>query len=238
MKKVIIILIVFLIGSNAVAQQFVSIGTITYERTINMWADLPATHFEEFKKMIPQYKKDLFALTFTPQKSLYTPQGESKKFMIPIPAADNIVFTDFEAGKTVSSKNVFENNYLIEEALRNATWKIKDDLREIAGYTCRRATTVLFDSVFVVAFYTDQIIPPAGPESFNGLPGAILGLVINRLHTTWYATAVEIDGVEQKKIVPPVKGTKTSMADLIQKISQLIKNFGSQGDRLIWMIEV
>jgi GLPGLI family protein len=30
------------------------------------------------------------------------------------------------------------------------------------------------DSVFIVAFYTDQIVTSGGPESFNELPGMIL----------------------------------------------------------------
>lgn len=238
MKKLSFIILLLIAGSTLNAQVYITSGKITYERRINMWADLNESHFEGFKKMIPQYKVDQFTLTFNEQKSLYAPHGEMQKIMMPIPASDNVVYTDFNSRMQTSSKNVFEKSFIIEEALRNATWKIKDDFRDIAGFNCRRATTLLFDSVFVVAFYTDEIIPSAGPESFHGLPGAILGLVINRLHTTWYATKVEVDQIDEKKIIPPQRGTKTSMADLRNHLSGMIKNFGAMGNRLIWMVEI
>lgn len=223
---------------QAGAQVYISSGKITYERKMNLWADLKETHFEGFKKMIPEYKTDRFVLTFDTGRSLYTPAGAQQKLMMPLPASENVVFTDFTTGWQTASKTVFEKTFIIEEALRKATWKIKDDFRDIAGFNCRRATTILFDSVFVVAFYTDEIIPSAGPESFHGLPGAILGLVINRLHTTWYATAVEATEVDRKQLTAPSKGNKTSMAALRDHLNGMIKNFRAMGERLLWMVEI
>lgn len=217
---------------------YVSSGKITYERKMNLWAQMSGNVFEGFKSRIPEYKSDLFSLSFTTEKSLYAPAGEVKKFFISLPANDNIVFTDFTTGKSIASKNVFEKNYLIENGLKDAVWKIKDDFREIAGYNCRRATTILFDSVFVVAFYTDQIIPSAGPESFSGLPGTILGLVINRLHTTWYATRVEIDGIDEKKISPPVKGNKITPAELEKALQEPLKMLGNAAEKMIWAVRI
>ncbi len=78
-----------------------------------------------------------------------------------------IVFSDFANDKYIAKKHVFEKTFLIEDSLRNAKWKIKNDFREIAGFNCRRATTIIMDSVFVVAFYTDEITVPGGPESFR-----------------------------------------------------------------------
>ena len=46
----------------------------------------------------------------------------------------------------------------------------QDDRR----FLCRKALTKICDSVVVVAFYTNEIIPSGGPESFGGLPGMIL----------------------------------------------------------------
>ena len=51
---------------------------------------------------------------------------------------------------------------------------------------------MVMDSIVVIAFYTDEILTSGGPESFNGLPGMIMGLAIPRLHTTWYATKLAL----------------------------------------------
>jgi GLPGLI family protein len=94
------------------------------------------------------------------------------------------------------------------------------------------------DSVFVVAFYTDEITIPGGPESFNGLPGMILGLVINRLHTTWYATKVELNGVNVKDIVPPQKGKVTTNAELMETLKKSLSDWGEYANRNIWAIMI
>jgi GLPGLI family protein len=86
-------------------------------------------------------------------------------------------------------------------------WKITNEPRTIAGFECRKAVARIFDSVVVIAFYTDEIMPSSGPESFGGLPGMILGLAIPRLHTTWYATKLELIDVSGQ-IIAPKEGKK------------------------------
>ena len=72
----------------------------------------------------------------------------------------------------------------------------------IAGFNCRKAVTKIFDSVYVFAFYTDEIIISGGPCSINGLPGMILGVTIPRLYTSWIATKVMLNGVDENTIKP------------------------------------
>jgi GLPGLI family protein len=90
------------------------------------------------------------------------------------------------------NKTLFENEYFIKDSLPIYQWKITGELRDIAGFECKKAVTKICDSVVVVAFYTDQIMVKGGPESFNGLPGMILGLAIPRLSETIYATKLEL----------------------------------------------
>lgn len=237
--KNILIVIALLFAKNAFSQvQFISGGRITYERKINMWASIKGEYADQFKKAVPQFKTDNFVLEFIPQKSLYSIQTATAKTMFfNLPSADNIVYTDFVKDEKVTAKNIFEKSYLITDSLRNAKWKIKDDFREIAGFNCRRATTIIMDSVFVVAFYTDEMTVPGGPESFCGLPGMIMGLVINRVHTTWYATKVELNA-DEKKIQPPVKGTKITMQEVQNQLEKSLKNWGAEADMLKWMISL
>jgi len=221
---------------------FVSKGKIEFERRTNVWADLKGSFAEQIKKVTPQYQSTFFNYEFDNNKSIYEPGRESETksngFFGGAPASDNVVYTDYENGKSISTKNVFEKSFLIEDSLRNATWKITNDFREIAGFNCRRATTIIMDSVFVVAFYTDEIMISGGPESFHGLPGMILGLVINRLHTTWYATKVEVNSVNDKNITPPKSGKKTTNAEILETLKKSLSDWGEYANRNIWAIMI
>lgn len=237
--KTIISIICFLIPSIIIAQtQFISKAKIEYERRINQWADMKGEFAEQIKKTMPQYKTDYFDYQFINNQSIYKPgrvSNDKPSFYKPA-ASDNTVFSDYNNRKYIAHKAVFERDFLIEDSLRNCTWRITNDFREIAGFNCRRATTVIMDSVFVVAFYTDEIMISGGPESFNGLPGLILGLVVNRLHTTWYATKVEVNIENEKEIVPPSDGKKITNEELVKTLRSSFSNWGEYMERNIWTI--
>lgn len=220
--------------------QFITKGKIEFERRTNMWAELKGSLAEQIKKVTPQYQSYFFNYEFDSNKAIYQPGRESdaKAGFFSSPANDNEVYSDYSTQKSITHKNVFEKSFLIEDSLRNATWKITNDFREIAGFNCRRATTIIMDSVFVVAFYTDEIVIPGGPESFNGLPGMILGLVINRLHTTWYATKVEVSGVNVKDITPPKSGIKSTNAEVLETLKKSLSDWGEHASRYIWAIMI
>lgn len=220
------------------AQIYISSGKIVYERKVNVWAGISDNFFEGFKEAVPQWQTDNFVLSFTTDKTLYKPEGEVRKRLFNMPASDNVVYTDLKKGIRISAKNIFDKNYLIQNSLRHAVWKIKDDFREIAGFNCRRATTIILDSVFVVAFYAEEIIPSTGPESFGGLPGAILGLVINRLHTAWYATRVEATEFGVNNIIPPSTGNIISEAQLRDLLEKAPVSANEGIGPLLWSVEI
>lgn len=241
MKTFLLISIICCATTLSAQTQFISKGKIEFERKTNVWADLKGSFAEQLKKSIPEYKSSYFNYEFDNNKSIYQPGRESDSKDMGFfgsPATDNEVYSDFTGKKYIAHKNVFEKSFLIEDSLRNAKWKITNDFREIAGFNCRRATTIIMDSVFVVAFYTDEIMIPGGPESFNGLPGMIMGLVINRLHTTWYATKVEVNSVNDKDITPPTKGKKTENAELKETLKKSLSDWGDYAQRNIWAIMI
>lgn len=240
MKSILIIIASFFIINCCNSQTiFIQKAKIEFERKVNAWATISGDFADQLKKSIPQFRTDYFNYEFDGNKSIYKPgrDADTKTPFFGYPASDNIVYSDFNSGKFIAQKNVFEKSYLIEDSLRNATWKFTNDFREIAGFNCRRATTMIMDSVFVVAFFTDEILISGGPESFNGLPGMILGLVINRLHTTWYATKVELE-INTKNIVPPSKGKKTTVKELNETLKSSFSNWGKGAERNIWAIMI
>ena len=99
-------------------------------------------------------------------------------------------------------KNVDGTDLNIVDTVPKLKWKITNENRIIAGFNCRKAVAIIFDSVYVFAFYTDEIVISGGPCSINGLPGMILGVTIPRLYTSWIATKVMVNGVDEKQIKP------------------------------------
>jgi GLPGLI family protein len=104
--------------------------------------------------------------------------------------------------------------YLITDSIRKIHWKITSEIKMIAGFSCRRANAIIMDSVYVVAFYTDEIIPRGGPESFTGLPGMILGIALPYDHTTWFATRVSLKQVSNTQFKSPTGEKKINNREL------------------------
>lgn len=226
------------------AQQFIVKGKIEFERKINVHKQFEGDgdFTAQLKKTIPQYNITYFDFYFDGNQSLYKPGREnpanrgSNMFFGGGVATENIVYNNYESQQFTSQKAVFENTYLIHDSLRKMEWKMTTDTRKIAGFNCRKATGIMNDSVFVFAFFTEEIIVPGGPEGFNGLPGMILGIAIPRVSTTWFATKLELVEVTPKNLAPPTKGKKTDLSNLNARLKESMKDWGKWGERHIWTI--
>lgn len=224
--------------SNAI---FISHGRVEFQRSVNVYAQMQQRMedgdeqwVDLMKKMSSHFRTSYFDLYFTSNKSLYKPGRESDDkqsnfFFWQPPAQDNTIFCDLEAKKEISRKNVFEQGFLVADSLRQIKWKITDETRNIAGFNCRRANAIIMDSIYVVAFYTDEILAEGGPESFTGLPGMILGVSLPHEHVSWFATKVEAVTVTEAQIAPPVKGKKVDNAGLLQSVQPSLKDWGKSG---------
>lgn len=230
---------------------FISKGKIEFEKRVNLYKNIDDQRdnneeggfdwIGEMKKQMPEFNVTYFNLYFDRDKTMYKPGREVVTAQkIPDwfkgPASDNVVFCDLQTDKSTTQKTVYESTFLIQDSLRKAKWKITNDTREIAGFKCRKATTVIMDSVFIVAFYTDQITTSGGPESFNELPGMILGLVVPRLHATWYATKVELTEPSVADLTAPAKGRKANNEELVEKLKSTMKDWGKFGQHAQWEI--
>ena len=224
MKKLILTLsILNFIGSALHAQnvRFVRSGIITWQKTVNMYAIIqrgidkenallkPA--FEAYKQQHPQFRELESTLTFSDNKTLFTPVAKAASptsfFNDPqIAMQNNTVYDDLTTQQQISKRKVFDDTYLLQDSLQRIKWKFTDEVRDIAGYPCHRANGLILDSVYVVAFYTDNIPVSGGPESFNGLPGMILQVALPHENVSWIATKVEAISLPPGSIVPPTGG--------------------------------
>jgi GLPGLI family protein len=242
--KRIVILLLIVTGSIPVRAQYVMSGKIEYEKKVNVHAGMKDfgddnnSWFERMKSQIPKYNITYFDLAFNREKSLYKPGRESlvqSKILGSDPASDNIVSTDFLAKRVVAMKQVFEQRFLVQDSMRHLEWKLKDEIRTIAGFKCRKAVSIICDSVYVVAFYADDILAPGGPEMFGSLPGMILEIAIPRLHTTWVATKVEITPPKEEDYVMKPKGKKVTAKEMFDVVMDGLEDWGKWGTKYIWL---
>lgn len=244
MKRAVLLLsaaLLFLHGLHAQHIRFVTEGTIEYEKSVNTYAIFRKLYAginrmyggdmqDEYRKTHPQFLKLKSTLTFSKDKTLYKPEEKENEdqssYISPMVKQNNIVYTDLARRMSISQKQVVDETYLLSDSSRKINWKITSEQREIAGYECRRANAVILDSVYVVAFYTDDIPVSGGPESFTGLPGMILGLALPHENITWFATKVNDQTVAPGVIKPPSKGKSITAAGLRAIISSAFSNWG------------
>ena len=247
MKKLtgsyIAILMLLITAAKAQTAHFTTSGVIEYQKTANMYAifkkDINKDNesflqpaYEQYIKNQPQFKKLNSTMNFAGNKTLYTPVEDDAAnggfwgddAMI---KQNNTVFTDLNTHSYINQKAVFETTFLVKDSVRNIRWKITDETREIAGYTCRRANAIIMDSIYVVAFYTDKIAVSGGPESFAGLPGMILGVALPHENITWFATKVTDMTLDNKALTPPRKGKPTNKKELKKTLEAATKDWGT-----------
>jgi GLPGLI family protein len=217
MKKIVASIII-LTAISANAQQFINSGMIEYEVRINnhrMFGD--GLFAEMFKDKMPNFSTTYYKLTFNDNKAIYKFDRLNEKDKLPWGtnnAEDNVWYNDFNSNTRVNQKSVFGDIYILSDSLMNLNWKLMpNETRDIAGFICRKAQAVIFDSVYVFAFYTDEITVSGGPMGIHGLPGMILGITIPRMFTSWIATKLQVNGVNTNIIAPPTKGKKKPAED-------------------------
>lgn len=240
-----LILLFFLFGYHLVQAQnvrFTTDGLIEFEKKTNMYAVIKKsinkdnssymqTAFDAYKKSQPQFKVSKSTLAFSKDKTLFTPikeENSSRGFFgdDPTSSQNNTIFTDLANSSFITQKNVYEEIYLVKDSIRKINWKITEEMREIAGYECRRANAIILDSIYVVAFYTDKIPVSAGPESFRGLPGMILGVALPHENMSWFATSIKDRPVSDTELKAPVKGKQMNNKELMEAIQSALKNWG------------
>jgi GLPGLI family protein len=215
---------------------FLTEGKIEFEKKVNMYAMLDEgdTWSDVEKKTMPKFKTTYFDLLFSKNKTIYQPGRENpdnNKLFGDNVASENVIYAELDSSKSVSQKKVFEQVFLIQDSTRQIQWKITDETRVIAGFQCRRANAIIMDSVYVVAFYTDDIITPGGPESFSGLPGMILGVSMPHQHVTWFATKVSATAVTAAQLKIPSKGKKVTNTSLKEQLKERMKDWGKYAQR-------
>ncbi len=166
-------------------------------------------------------------------------------------------YTDLKTLMQYEARSFFEKDFLVIDSVRQISWKISEETKIIAKHLCKKATTTSAGQMMrmnfggpppgspkkdstqarvdnkpkdieVVVWYAEDIPVSVGPESFSGLPGAILE--VNSDNGASITTAVEISGKYSKKeLAKPTVGevmTRAQFADNMRKIMEDMQRNG------------
>lgn len=205
----------------------ITAGKITYERKTNL---LKKFKDDRMKRWINESNKimiDNFELYFNDTLSIFIPiEDPTKNGMMAMSTNKNSVVQNLDKKTRTSVLSIWGEKAYVKDSLINRQWKMTESKRKISGYQCRKAIFQLNDSTRFYAWFSEDIIPSIGPETFQGLPGAILGLATEDGGVVYFAKKVEqIASPEFAKIMPEI-GKKTYTHNELK--TKLEKDFGDK----------
>ncbi|HEX4852506.1 MAG TPA: GLPGLI family protein [Puia sp.] len=225
MKIIFITLIIPLLPQILTAQ--IKEGVIIYESKIDMHRRITD---ESEKAMVPEFNKSKVQLIFSAQESTFKnlseeedvrdntdPQGNQT--VIRMGSPNNETYKNFSSGKCTERRELGPKKYLIEDSLPKQNWKLENETKMILGHNCKKAKTINRDSSKVVAWYTEDIQTPSGPEQYGGLPGMILELDINDAEFVFTALEIKTKDFDKSLVKAPTEGKKITPKEF-QKILQ------------------
>lgn len=217
------------------AQQFIDKGVIEYEVKSNLKKSIGNSMWSEMiKDKLPEFNVGYYTLTFANNRSIYKfDRWDNTKVPDYMRKSDedNIWYFDYNKQEYSKQKSIGGTNLNVMDSIQKLDWKLSNENRMIAGFNCRKATAIIFDSVYVFAFYTEEITLPGGPISIHGLPGTILGITIPRLYTSWVATKVMVKNVDESVIKPVTAKKYFSKEELKTLLEDRTKDwFDNEGD--------
>ncbi len=206
-KKLLLLFIFPAIFSQADAQNFIAKAEIEYEVKTNLKKTIGTGFWAEMiQEKLPDIKTGYYKFIYNNNKSIFKfDRWAPNNIPAFLKQADEetIWYSDFEKGEISVKKNIIGSNFFVQDSLRKISWKLTNENMIIAGFNCRKAEAVIFDSVYIFAYFSEELMIPGGPASINGLPGLILGLTIPRLYTSYVATKIMVNDVSINEIKAP-----------------------------------
>ncbi len=214
----------------------ITAGKITYERKTNLFKKFKEEQTQKYIGAKNKWKYEDFDLYFNDSLSLFIPVESEQKDNFSWTTNKNTVYQNLNQGTRNSELVLFGESFFIKDSLRKRTWKITENTRTIAKFSCKQAIWVMDDSTRIYAWYSEDIIPTVGPESYTGLPGAILGLAAEDGRIVYFAKSVEVMKPDFNKLMPKMNMNKaTTDAELRSK---LVSKFGSKPEYMVMIIDL
>jgi len=228
-------------------------GRVVYERKVNVHRRLED---ESMKSMVPEFNISKAELLFSSDESLWRNIKEEEDIRdqagqdqngpvirMRFGGADDETYRNYATDKMIQQREMGPKKYIIEDSFPHQSWKMEADTQRIRGFLCRKATTTTAARVVpgpgaaqnaagntVIAWYTEDILSPSGPEVYGGLPGLILQLDINGGEMVFTAVEVRAGAADKGLVKAPAEGKKISRA-AFQKMMEEQFGAGAPGGK-------
>ena len=143
-------------------------------------------------------------LKFNPDQYRFEYQEEEGETGYKWRKEDYIIYRDRDKGETFDVITLLEKPVVLQDSLECQNWKIKSDMKEIAGRICMNAS--YYDTLRgkeVIAWFALDLPIPIGPERYCGLPGMILEVNEANGAVVYTATSILLSN-EKIEIEKPV----------------------------------
>lgn len=222
-----IITILFWGLMSAMAYSQITYGKIVYERKTNLYKKFKNNgDVKEWLKEEDKNKVDVFELYFNDSLSLFKPQESDLVERMSWSTSKNVVYQNYKTNSRLTEKRIWGELFFVADSTRSFNWKITESKRSICGYQCRKAIWQANDTTRIYAWFCAEVIPSVGPESFVGLPGAILGLATEDGGVIYFAKSVEMTKPDPIALQP--KKSKQKIYRSSELKAQLEKQFGKE----------
>ena len=234
-------------------------GKVVYERTMQM----RRPGGDEASNMLPAARKDNYELLFGNNQSLYqlipAADGDGGTMTAPgvvirMAGMNDVIYYNFAMGKRIDEREMFDREYLIEDTVEKLAWKISDETKTILNHPVQKATAQrignrwqmsmengqmkreqVADTSLITAWFATTIPVPAGPGDYQGLPGLILEVALNRGRAVYKAVEIS-QKVSVNSIKAPRSGKKVTPSEYAIERDKLMeemrKNMPANGRRI------
>jgi GLPGLI family protein len=235
MKKYLLAIVVC--ASWAFVSNNLSEGVITYTVKTNMHKRIPPEQ-EEIKKMMPEWAEVENLLIFNDSESLFKPvapdenvfdnQSADGTMRVMRRIQQNEYYANRDTGILTQLREFMGKNYLIKKESERIPWKLGSESKEILGYKCKNAFYTDEVQREIVAWYTEEIRMPIGPEKYQGLPGLILEVSINTDDQIFSATKIDFRTLKKNELKEPKNGKELSEEEYRAMVQEQMEKMGAQ----------
>lgn len=220
LSSILCIALCIIFGSISVAQ--IQEGKIVFERKTNLFKKYETESTQNYIGESNKYRSELFILYFNDSTSVFLfDENQPRDSKLEWTTERNTVIQDLSQNINRSTLSLWGTPFNIKDSLVQREWKFTDKWRTICNIECMQAMYEVDDSTRIYAWFTSSITPNVGPESYCGLPGAILGLATEDGSVTYFAKTIEERAIDFEEITPRFNDKKArTRKEVIEKARQ------------------
>ena len=139
-------------------------------------------------------------------------------------------YVSYDEGSVVEIRGFMGRAFRISGERLAYEWRLTSEQGQHLGHMVIKATTE-HDGKAVEAWFTPEIPVGGGPASYGGLPGIILVLSLDDGSTQYFATEIDLDGLDAGLIRVPDDGDEVTRDEFDEIVAEKLEELERTGRR-------